>query len=222
MPFPANTNCRRRPAVGRAKLRDGDDRNRPVRPQRHPATGTCRTVRPRQGAAHLRTAWRNDCAGPHQLSVRVPHGTGSRSSGSTPPWKRAARSMGYGPMAAMWRVTLPLLRPAIAGGALLAALYALSDFGGVALMRYETFHRSHLYAVRIVGRSRYCGRAVARPRGPCCDALDTRWAKPQTRPLPSQRRGRPEIATTRRPSAGGAGRQPFSWRCRSSPGSPPR
>ena len=47
--------------------------------------------------------------------------------------------MGYGPVEAMWRVTLPLLRPAIAGGALLAALYALSDFGGVALMRYETF-----------------------------------------------------------------------------------
>ena len=56
-----------------------------------------------------------------------------------PAMEEAARSMGYGPMAAMWRVTLPLLRPAIAGGALLAALYALSDFGGVALMRYETF-----------------------------------------------------------------------------------
>ena len=56
-----------------------------------------------------------------------------------PAMEEAARSMGYGPVEAMWRVTLPLLRPAIAGGALLAALYALSDFGGVALMRYETF-----------------------------------------------------------------------------------
>ncbi len=56
-----------------------------------------------------------------------------------PSMEEAARSMGYGPVEAMWRVTLPLLRPAIAGGALLAALYALSDFGGVALMRYETF-----------------------------------------------------------------------------------
>ena len=56
-----------------------------------------------------------------------------------PSMEEAARSMGFGPIEAMWRVTLPLLSPAIAGGALLAALYALSDFGGVALMRYETF-----------------------------------------------------------------------------------
>ncbi len=56
-----------------------------------------------------------------------------------PSMEEAARSMGFGPIAAMRRVTLPLLSPAIAAGALLAALYALSDFGGVALMRYETF-----------------------------------------------------------------------------------
>ncbi len=56
-----------------------------------------------------------------------------------PSMEEAARSMGFGPVEAMWRVTLPLLSPAIASGALLAALYALSDFGGVALMRYETF-----------------------------------------------------------------------------------
>ncbi len=56
-----------------------------------------------------------------------------------PSMEEAARSMGYGPLEVMWRITLPLLSPAIAAGALLAALYALSDFGGVALMRYETF-----------------------------------------------------------------------------------
>ena len=56
-----------------------------------------------------------------------------------PAMEEAARSMGYGPVQVLWRVSLPLLWPAIAGGALLAALYALSDFGGVALMRYETF-----------------------------------------------------------------------------------
>ncbi len=56
-----------------------------------------------------------------------------------PAMGEAARSLGYGTLRTFWHVTLPLLRPAIAGGALLAALYALSDFGGVALMRYETF-----------------------------------------------------------------------------------
>jgi iron(III) transport system permease protein len=34
---------------------------------------------------------------------------------------------------------LPALRPAIAAGSLLVALYALSDFGAVSLLRYETF-----------------------------------------------------------------------------------
>lgn len=56
-----------------------------------------------------------------------------------PALDEAARSMGYGPLATFRQVTLPLLRPALAAGALLAALYALSDFGAVALLRYETF-----------------------------------------------------------------------------------
>jgi iron(III) transport system permease protein len=40
------------------------------------------------------------------------------------------------------RVTLPLLAPALAAGLLLVALYTLSDFGGVATLRYETFTRA--------------------------------------------------------------------------------
>ncbi|MGB5167501.1 MAG: ABC transporter permease subunit, partial [Acidimicrobiia bacterium] len=38
-------------------------------------------------------------------------------------------------------VTLPQLRPAIGAGALLAALYTLSDFGAVSLMRFDAFTR---------------------------------------------------------------------------------
>jgi len=53
--------------------------------------------------------------------------------------EQSARSLGYGPWRAFWHVTLPQLRPAIAAGALLVALYTLSDFGAVSLMRYETF-----------------------------------------------------------------------------------
>lgn len=56
-----------------------------------------------------------------------------------PALEEAARAMGYGAVHTFRSVTLPMLRPAIAGGSLLVALYTLSDFGGVALLRYQTF-----------------------------------------------------------------------------------
>ena len=56
-----------------------------------------------------------------------------------PAQTEAARSLGHGAWTTFRRVTLPLLRPGIAGGALLVALYTLSDFGAVSLLRYETF-----------------------------------------------------------------------------------
>ncbi|WP_435879213.1 ABC transporter permease [Streptomyces tuirus] len=62
--------------------------------------------------------------------------------GIDPAQEEAARSLGHGPLATFLRITLPQLRPAAAGGALLVALYALSDFGAVSLMRYDTFTRA--------------------------------------------------------------------------------
>ncbi len=59
--------------------------------------------------------------------------------GIDPAQEEAARSLGHGPLATFLRVTLPQLRPAAAGGGLLVALYVLSDFGAVTLMRYDTF-----------------------------------------------------------------------------------
>ena len=56
-----------------------------------------------------------------------------------PSLEEAARSLGKSGRQTLFSVTLPMLRPAIAGGFLLVALYALSDFGAVALFRYETF-----------------------------------------------------------------------------------
>ena len=50
-----------------------------------------------------------------------------------------ARSLGNRRWQVLTRLTLPQLRPAIAAGSLLVALYALSDFGAVAAMRYEAF-----------------------------------------------------------------------------------
>ncbi|MEX2598619.1 MAG: iron ABC transporter permease, partial [Dehalococcoidia bacterium] len=56
-----------------------------------------------------------------------------------PALEEASRSLGYGPVKTFFRVTLPLLKPAIASGALLVALYTLSEFGAVSLLQYETF-----------------------------------------------------------------------------------
>ena len=47
--------------------------------------------------------------------------------------------MGYSWRATFRRVVIPLLRPSVAAGGLLVALYTLSDFGAVSLLRYETF-----------------------------------------------------------------------------------
>ena len=59
-------------------------------------------------------------------------------AGLNPELVEACRSMGYDAVTAFRRITLPLLMPAIGSGAILAALYTLSDYGGVALMRHNT------------------------------------------------------------------------------------
>ena len=53
--------------------------------------------------------------------------------------EESARALGRDRRQTFRSVTLPMLRPAILAGGLLTALYALSDFGAVAIMRYETF-----------------------------------------------------------------------------------
>ena len=51
----------------------------------------------------------------------------------------AARTLNHGRFGAIRRVTLPQVRPAVAAGSLLVALYALSDFGTPAIMRLPVF-----------------------------------------------------------------------------------
>nr|MBA3421585.1 iron ABC transporter permease [Thermoleophilaceae bacterium] len=58
-----------------------------------------------------------------------------------PALEEAARGLGRSPRAVLFGVTLPLARPALGAGALLAALYALSDFGVVSLMRFDALTR---------------------------------------------------------------------------------
>ncbi len=53
----------------------------------------------------------------------------------------SARGLGRRPARAFAAVALPQLRPALSFGGLLCALYTLSDFGVVSLMRFDTFTR---------------------------------------------------------------------------------
>ncbi|MCL4290494.1 MAG: iron ABC transporter permease [Thermoleophilia bacterium] len=59
-----------------------------------------------------------------------------------PALEEASASLGRSPLATFSRVTIPVVRPAVAAGALLAALYALADFGAVSLMQYTSLTRA--------------------------------------------------------------------------------
>ncbi len=56
-----------------------------------------------------------------------------------PSLEEAARALGRTRLSTMFRLTIPQLRPSILSGALLVALYTLSDFGAVSLLRFESF-----------------------------------------------------------------------------------
>lgn len=57
-------------------------------------------------------------------------------------YEEVSRSLGRGAWRTFVSVTLPQLRPAVAAGALLVALYALSDFGAVSLLQFDSFTRA--------------------------------------------------------------------------------
>lgn len=59
--------------------------------------------------------------------------------GLDPSLEEAARGLGRSRLSTFTRVTIPLLRPFIASGGLLVALYTLHDFGAVSLMRFPVF-----------------------------------------------------------------------------------
>lgn len=56
--------------------------------------------------------------------------------------EEASRTLGLNARQTFRRVTLPQLRPAMALGGLLCALYTLGDFGVVTLLRYDSFTRA--------------------------------------------------------------------------------
>lgn len=71
-----------------------------------------------------------------QLSVRA----GLR--GLDPSIEEAARSLGRDRRRVFLEITLPHLRPSIHAGALLVALYTLSDFGAVSILQFNSFTRA--------------------------------------------------------------------------------
>jgi len=68
--------------------------------------------------------------------------------GLDPAMEEASRALGHGTRATLWRVVLPQLRPAMTSGGLLVALYALSDFGAVSLLRFDSFTRAIFFQYR--------------------------------------------------------------------------
>jgi iron(III) transport system permease protein len=62
--------------------------------------------------------------------------------GLDPSLEEASRLLGHGQWATFQHVVLPQLRPSIAAGALLVALYTLSDFGAVSMLRFDSFTRA--------------------------------------------------------------------------------
>ena len=73
-------------------------------------------------------------------------------------FEEAGLSCGMPYWKVLLKVTLPMLRPSIGAGGVLIALYVLSDFGAIAMLRYETFTRAIYY--QMTGRFDQTAAAV--------------------------------------------------------------
>ncbi|BCB83150.1 ABC transporter permease [Phytohabitans suffuscus] len=68
-------------------------------------------------------------------------------AGGDPAQEEVSHALGRGRWRTLTGVTLPQIRPALAGGALLVALYVLSDFGAVSVLQADTFTRAIFIAL---------------------------------------------------------------------------
>lgn len=75
-----------------------------------------------------------------------------RLSTTVPTLEEAARLLGSRPKRTLIRVVVPQIRETVAAGTMLVFLYGLSDFGGVALMRYDTITRA-IFSARLFDRA---------------------------------------------------------------------
>jgi len=62
--------------------------------------------------------------------------------------EEVARSLGKNRLQVFWSVSWPQIRPAALASGLLVALYTLSEFGAIALLRFDTFTRAVYNAYR--------------------------------------------------------------------------
>jgi iron(III) transport system permease protein len=62
-----------------------------------------------------------------------------------------ARALGRGPMQAYIEVTVPRLRRAVSGGALIVALHMLAEFGALELLRYRTLTTAIMQRATVLG-----------------------------------------------------------------------
>lgn len=98
-------------------------------------------------AAYTWISWRSDLAGFGGAAlvltlVSYPYvylSAVAALSRLDPAIEEVATALGRSPLRVLITVSVRQIRPAIAAGALLVALYVLSDFGAVATMRYEAF-----------------------------------------------------------------------------------
>ena len=58
---------------------------------------------------------------------------------SDPLLAEVARGLGLGPWRTFWRVVLPEIRPALAGGCVLVVLAILAEYGAFEILRFQTF-----------------------------------------------------------------------------------
>jgi iron(III) transport system permease protein len=76
----------------------------------------------------------------------------ARLSGMAGSLEDAARLLGDSGSQVLRRIVFPQIQPAMLAGGLIVFLYALSDFGAVSLMRYDTITRA-IFASRLADRS---------------------------------------------------------------------
>ena len=72
----------------------------------------------------------------------------------------ASRTLGLGLMFSLWKVVIPRIKNGIAGGALLAGLYAISDFGTPAILGVNTYTRAIYVEYNSFGLSQAAGLSL--------------------------------------------------------------
>ena len=127
-----------------------------------------------------------------------------------PALEEAALAMGRSPGQVFRTIVLPQLVPAIGAGALLVALYVLSDFGAVSIMRFDSFTTS-IYTLYRASFDRIGAASLAALL--VCLMLALLWLEARTRRQGALHRSSPGAARAARQVALGRWRWPALGLC---------